>query len=88
MSDTTTRRLLVDEVSERLRCPKERVLRLIRAGLLRGINAGLGTKRPRYVVDAADLEAFERVRATAPAAVEKKIKRRQQESVPNYFTNV
>ncbi len=45
MPDTT--RFTIAEVADRLRCSHERVLRLVRAGRIRAINTGAGTKRPR-----------------------------------------
>ena len=85
MADNVRRRLLVPEVSAHLRCGTERVLRLIRAGELRAINVGTGSKRPRWVIDAADLEEFERKRANAPAVVKIESRRQRREQVPNYF---
>ena len=59
--------LTTREVASRLRCSHERVFRLIRAGRLRALNAGTGTRRPRWIIDVVDLERFENGAANVPA---------------------
>lgn len=81
----TIRRLTVSEVAERLRASRRSVLTLVSTGRLRALNVGTGDKRPRWVVDQADLEAFEARRATAPAATRKMSRRCLVPAVPNYF---
>jgi hypothetical protein len=39
----------------------------IRRGELRAINVGSGSKRPRFLIDAVDIEAFEKAREVIPA---------------------
>ena len=87
-SPTTTRRLLLAEVAERLRCPIARVRTLIRSGMLRAIDtsARAGSLRPRYVVDEADLARFEAARAPAPAP--RPARRVTANGIPNYFAEV
>ena len=82
----STRRFLVPEVADRLRMSVEKVLRLIRNRQLRAIDVSTtpGTTRPRYIIDEADLVAFEQARATAPAQTPAARRRRTTE-VPNYF---
>jgi hypothetical protein len=58
---------------------------LIRAGEIRAINTGTGSKRPRWVVDQTDLEEFERRRANAPALLKLETRRRKLAAIPNYF---
>jgi hypothetical protein len=61
-------------------------LRLIRAGELRAINTGTGTRRPRWIVDQTDLDEFERRRANNPAVLKIEARpRRRTAGVPNYF---
>jgi hypothetical protein len=48
-------RLTINEVAQRLRSSRRRALALIEMGALRAINAGTGRKRPRWIVDEADL---------------------------------
>ena len=86
MSHRYTSRLTVPETAERLRCCRERVLRLIRSGRLRAINTATGNRRPRWIVDEADLERFEKANANAPAVIPMSTPRRQRgQTVPNYF---
>jgi len=79
-----TRRLLLPEVADRLRITVRKVQGLIAAGQLSAIDISTtpGSKRPRYVVDEADLAAFEERRRTGPAARPAKVRR---DAVPNYF---
>ena len=77
-------RYTVPEVAARLLSSHERVLRLIRAGELRAINTGTGSKRPRWIVDAEDLKAFEGRRANAGRVV-KAVRPQPRSAVPNYF---
>lgn len=44
----------------------DKVHALIRSGALRAINLSLGTRKPRYLVDLADLAAFEQSRVVIP----------------------
>jgi hypothetical protein len=79
-------RLTVGEVSKRLRRPPAAVLAFIRAGHLRAINVGLGTTRPRWIIDERDLEKFEQARANRPAAMVTARQRvRMNGGVPNYL---
>jgi len=79
-------RLTVREVAVRLRRSCESILRLIAAGHLRAINTGLGAKKPRWIVDLADLEEFERRRANAPAPTKIMPPRQKRAAVPNYLS--
>jgi len=78
------RRLLLPEVAERLRVPPRTVRTWLATGELRGIEVSTkrGNWRPRYVVDEADLEDFERRRATMPAPPPRKTRRTPAENPP------
>jgi excisionase family DNA binding protein len=78
----TSRRLLIPEVADRLRCSTERVLRLIRAGNLTAINTGTGKRRPRWVVDETALTEFERRRSNSVSAVSSTTQRGLRLPVP------
>jgi hypothetical protein len=79
------RRLTVGEAAERIRRPRAAVLALIRTKQLRAINVGLGSVRPRWVIDEADLEGWEVARANRPAAVVTTRRRVRMNGVPNYL---
>lgn len=61
-------RLNVDQVAERLACSPRQVRKLIEAGQLKGINISVDPngKYKKFVVDVADLEAFENGRFSQP----------------------
>jgi hypothetical protein len=60
-AERSPRRFTVPEVGLRLRMSVGKVLRLIRLRQLRAIDVSTtpGSRRPRYIVDEADLVAFE-----------------------------
>lgn len=59
----------------------ETIITLIRSGALRAIDAALPGKRPRYLIDVADIAAFEARRAVVPPP---KVVRRKRQSEPTY----
>ena len=72
-------------VAERLVVPLRTVRTWIANGELRAIDVSAtpGSKRPRFVVDEADLVAFEERRATAPPPRQRRIS--AGAGVPNYI---
>jgi excisionase family DNA binding protein len=56
----------VPEVAKALRVGPAKIRGLIRAGELRGVNVGAGTKRPRIIIDGDSLTAFLTRRAVLP----------------------
>jgi hypothetical protein len=82
----STARFTLDEVGERLRLSLRQVRTLVANNELRAIDVSTtaGSKRPRYVVDESDLEAFENRRATSPAPARQRTQR-MVEKIPNYL---
>jgi hypothetical protein len=70
MSTTTLRtKLSVPQLAEKWGISPNKVLAWIRAGELRAVNIAMNRSgdRPRYVIDVADIEAFEQSREARPA---------------------
>lgn len=67
----------------------KKVLDFIRTGELRAVNlAASNRNRPRYVIDVADIEAFERSRQVIPDGGEsttRKLRRRATSEVKKFF---
>lgn len=62
-----------------------KILAFIRSGELRAINVAPSDRhRPRYLIDLADVEAFENARQVVPEATPKP-RRRKQSAVKDYF---
>jgi len=81
-------RLKVREAAEELRVDTKKIYSLIRSRKLQAIDNSNGQgKRPRYVIDRAAMERFERERTTGPTASEPTAKRRRpkKEGVTRYF---
>src|SRR5262249_24857234 len=76
-------RLTLDQVGKRLLLSPEAVLPLIAAANLRRINVSTGSKRPRWIVKLADLEAFEQRRVNIPSVTT--TRRIRPPAIPNYF---
>ncbi len=66
-----------------------KIIGWIRAGELRAINVAEGPKkRPRYLIDRADIEAFERARTVVPdggLSTTAKLRRRAAGNVTEFF---
>jgi hypothetical protein len=74
------------KVARRYGCTPEKVLAWIRAGELRAIN--IATKRggrPRYVIDVADLAAFENMRAVVASPPSSRRRSAAPAGVTQYF---
>jgi hypothetical protein len=63
----------------------ETIIALIRSGDLRAIDAALPGKRHRYLIDAADIAAFEARRAVVPPPKVVRRKRRTEPAYREYF---
>ncbi len=72
-------------VARRYGVDVHRVLGWIRAGQLRAINVGDGAQRPRFRVSAADLAIFEASRAAEPQPKARRIRRRRDPLVTEFF---
>ncbi len=70
-------------------CSIKKVVWFIRSGQLRAVNlASNPTGRPRYVIDLADIEAFEIARQVVPdggASTTRKLRRRAAKGVKEFF---
>jgi hypothetical protein len=63
-----------------------KVLGWIASGQLNAINISAGTERPRYLIDRADIQAFEQARATVvPPPKPAPRRRRSAAGVKEYF---
>jgi hypothetical protein len=66
----------------------KKILALIKSGELRAIDASTKQeKRPRYLIDRKDIEAFERSRTVIPdpEPTTRKLRRRTPEGVKEFF---
>ena len=73
------------EVGRRYRIKPERVIAMIRAGLLRAIDVSSpGSRRPRFRIHEADLVAFENRREVRPLSQPNR-RRRKQPDVIEFF---
>lgn len=81
-------KLTVPQLSRQWGVSTNKVVAFIRSGELRATNLATSTAgRPRYAIDLADVESFERARqvmpaSSAPIAIGR---RRQTASVKNFF---
>lgn len=83
MSDIERRKLRPAQIARAWGIAERKVIGWIRAGELPAINVGNGkTGRPRFLIDKADLEAFEKRRAVVPTEQRRKL--RSKRSVPQY----
>lgn len=74
------------EVARRYGIKAERVIAMIRAGLIRAIDvASPGSHRPRFRVHQADLIAFEHSREVKPRQKKTSRKRRSKSDVIEFF---
>jgi hypothetical protein len=75
------------EVAARWGITADKVLAWIRSGELRAINAATSTSgvRPRWLIDLADLEAFEKRRAACPVQPAARRRRRPPSEENTYF---
>lgn len=65
----------------------EKIIAFIRAGLLRAIDSTPpGSRRPRFLIDVADIAAFEQARAVnAPPAARPTRRRKKAEGVIQFY---
>lgn len=64
----------------------KKIIAFIENGELRAINvATLPDQRPRYLIDRADIEAFERSREVVPSPAVPRVRRKTSGGVKNYF---
>ena len=89
MSTPTTKRrdLTPPKVAKRYGISPEKVVHWILTGELRAINVATNPNglRPRYRIDEADLEDFERRRAVSGPAPKPTRRRQKPEGVTEYF---
>ena len=73
-------------VAKRYGIKPERVIAMIRAGLIRAIDiSSPGSRRPRFRINEADLIAFEVSREVKPASKASSRKRRPKSDVIEFF---
>ena len=72
------RKLTPPEVAKIYRVNPDKVISWIRSGELRAINTSNGSIRPRYLIDSADLEAFEQAREFIPQVAPRRPYRRKR----------
>lgn len=83
MSSKSKTKLTPPQLAERWGISADKIVHWIKAGELRAIDASLKRgDRPRYLIDVADVEAFEAARAVVPEAPPA---RRQRETRPEGF---
>ena len=83
-ADPAPRRFSPPRAARRYGVAHEKILAWIKSGELRAINvATRPTGRPRYLIDEADLLAFEAKRSNSPTPAKKRRSRKQSE-VPQY----
>ena len=74
------------QYAQQLGVSNGKVLDFIRSGELRAINIATSRDgRPRYVIDVADIEAFERGREIVPSAEPTRRLRKSASDVTEYF---
>ena len=74
------------EVGRRYGIKAERVIAMIRAGLLRAIDVSSpGSRRPRFRIHESDLIAFETLRTVTPRSKGSPRKRRPKSDVIEFF---
>lgn len=83
------RKLTVPQLAKLWGVSTHKVIHFIRSGELRAINlAASNRNRPRFSVDVADIEAFERSRTVIPdggLSTTQKLRRRAATSVKEFF---
>jgi len=83
MSTETKTKMTPPELARRWGVSPDKIVFFILTGELRAIDASLKRgDRPRYLIDVADIEAFEADRTVVPAV---KATRRRKESLPAGF---
>jgi hypothetical protein len=79
-------KLTPPEVAQRFGIDPAKVLAWIRSGELRAMNAATTRSgRPRYLIDEADLAAFEMARSTTPAPKVQRKRRQPRGDVIEFF---
>ncbi len=82
----TPTRLIPSEVGKRLRKKPSTVIAMIRAGVLPAIDTRMpGSKRPRFVIDLRDVEAFEEQRTIRPRGNPEKRAKRLSTADPDFI---
>ena len=87
MSTATIRQKITPpELARRWGVTSDKILAFIRSGDLRAINAASPgrTRRPRYLIDLADIEDFERRREAVPPP-SKAPRGKRREAVGDYY---
>jgi hypothetical protein len=83
------RKISPPALAQRWGCGPSKVINLIRRGELRAINLATDPhSRPRYMIDLADVAAFEQSRQVVPDGGEsttRKLRRRAQGDVKKFF---
>ena len=79
-----TQLLTLNDASDRLGISPDAVLTHVRAGRLRGINVGNGSRRPRWRITEDALEQFIAAATTGPAP-QKTSKRKANAEVIEFF---
>mgnify|MGYP000570493865 CR=1 FL=1 len=83
----TKRKFTPPEVARLFGVEPGKIIAWIRAGELRAINGATRRgQRPRYLVDVADIEAFERSRQVIPTPAPSPRRSRTTESIVEFFT--
>lgn len=86
MSNETKTKMTPPELARRWGVSPDKIVFFILTGELRAIDASLKRgDRPRYLIDVADVEAFEMARTVIPAT--KKAPRRQRRSTAAIVRN-
>jgi hypothetical protein len=83
------RKFSVPQVAMMLGVADAKIIAWIKAGELRAVNLARSRNgRPRYAIDVADIEAFERSREVVPAdgvTITRRLRRRATENVKQFF---
>jgi hypothetical protein len=89
MPATERRKHTVPQLARIWGVSTNKVLEFVRSGELRAVNlASQRSTRPRYAIDIADIEAFEKSRQVVPSAgppTTRKLRRHKAGSVKQFF---
>ena len=85
---TIRQKLTPPQYAEELGVGADKVISFIKSGELKAIDISSkrGSPRPRYLIDKADIEAFEAARAVVPPPAKARRRRRRRDAaVTEYF---
>lgn len=87
MLATERRKVTPPQLAKRWGVATNKILAFIASGELRAVNLATSLKdRPRWFIDEADIERFERFREATPAAP--RVRKRRQSGVKDYFPHI